>query len=260
MITFHRPDFQRVLLAYLAATRVRLHTSKRLAHFTQPPPAVPDAPFELTFSDGTTAHCDFLVGADGLKSVVRTGMLRAAAAELHAEGKHADAEETLRGIAPRWSGTMAYRTTVPADVLRARCPGHRALDAPYVVGRVRSQPRRSAFAHESPGAVPREELCTCAPPRPAPRRALTARMQQVTTYPIARGALVNVGAFTACYEREGTPFDAPWVQDVPRDALRADFAHWEPEVQALFDVRPPDRKSTRLNSSHSGESRMPSSA
>ncbi|KIP07412.1 hypothetical protein PHLGIDRAFT_47961, partial [Phlebiopsis gigantea 11061_1 CR5-6] len=194
MITFHRPDFQRVLLAHLATTRTRLHTRKRLAHFTQP--ATPDAPIELTFADGATARCDLLVGADGLKSVVRAGMLRAAAAELHAQGHHADAEEALRGVAPRWSGTTAYRATIPTDVLRARCPGHRVLDAPYVY---------------------------------------LGRNAQVTTYPIARGALVSVAACTASYEREGTSFDAPWVQDVPRDTLRADLALWEPEVQALFD-------------------------
>ena len=36
--------------------------------------------------------------------------------------------------------------------------------------------------------------------------------------------------------------------------------HYEPDALAVPEVVDIDRKSTRLNSSHSGESRMPSSA
>ena len=59
----------------------------------------------------------------------------------------------------------------------------------------------------------------------------------MTVYPIARGTLVNFAAFTARYDRENTALDGPAVVDVPRDAFLQDFAGWEPEVQALLDVR-----------------------
>ena len=53
-----------------------------------------------------------------------------------------------------------------------------------------------------------------------------------------------------------------WVQYATRDAalaLRALPADGAPRIELGFDVRA-DRKSTRLNSSHSSVSRMPSSA
>lgn len=59
----------------------------------------------------------------------------------------------------------------------------------------------------------------------------------MTIYPIACGKLVNFAAFTACYERENTDFDGPSVEDVPRAQFVKDFESWEPEIQALLDVR-----------------------
>ena len=61
----------------------------------------------------------------------------------------------------------------------------------------------------------------------------------MTIYPIARGTLVNIAAFTSRYDLEDTPLDGPSVVDVPREEFLQDFARWEPEVQALLDVRPP---------------------
>ena len=48
------------------------------------------------------------------------------------------------------------------------------------------------------------------------------------------------------------------VGAVRGDASKSPWVHW-PRYDAIM-VLPTDRKSTRLNSSHSGESRMPSSA
>ena len=49
----------------------------------------------------------------------------------------------------------------------------------------------------------------------------------------------------------------PFAADIPVSLLVA--VHFEQRVERL-EVGGEDRKSTRLNSSHSGESRMPSSA
>ena len=68
-------------------------------------------------------------------------------------------------------------------------------------------------------------------------------LQEMTIYPIARGTLINFAAFTARYDLENTVLDAPWVQDVPREQFVSDFEHWEPEVQALLDVRRSSRPS-----------------
>lgn len=152
LISLHRPDFQAALLRHLGP-RVRTHTGKRLVAFAQPPPSPPSASsssnyagfsasssapgpsssyaapdgatdgggaVRLTFADGTRAACDVLVGADGVRSAVRAGML--AGDERH----KADAV---------WSGTASYRATVSADALRRRWPGHRVLSGPYIVSR-----------------------------------------------------------------------------------------------------------------------------
>jgi hypothetical protein len=59
----------------------------------------------------------------------------------------------------------------------------------------------------------------------------------MTIYPIAQGTLVNLAAFKARYDLENTVLEAPWVQDVPQEQFVQDFADWEPEIQALLDVR-----------------------
>ena len=105
--------------------------SKRLASFTQPPSSA--QPIQLLFEDGTRATCDFLVGADGVKSTVRACMLAAVAGGLRAQGKTAEADEALRAAPPVWSGTMAYRTTIPSGVLHKRFPNHRVLSTPQLV-------------------------------------------------------------------------------------------------------------------------------
>ncbi|KAG1732596.1 hypothetical protein EDB19DRAFT_2003626 [Suillus lakei] len=82
-----------------------------------------NSPITLTFKDGSTATCDVLIGADGIKSSVRPCMLR----EL-AEGMDPDEKESvLSCINPVWSGVTAYRTLISAEKLRARCPDHRVL-------------------------------------------------------------------------------------------------------------------------------------
>ena len=134
MITFHRPDFQTILLEHLSTTSCRTHTSKRLASYsTSPHPTSSASSVHLHFQDGTTTTCDLLIGADGIKSVVRADMLRTIAAQAQSDGRTRDAEEALSSVDPVWSGVSMYRTTFPSETLSQKLPGHRVLHDPMIV-------------------------------------------------------------------------------------------------------------------------------
>lgn len=119
LLRFHRADFQKALLSHLPPSH-SAHTSKRLASYTQP--SSPCQPITLTFADGTTATCDLLVGADGLRSSTRAGIVR----ELVRSGR-VESEELA---APIWSGEVAYRALIPMEEIRASHPQHRCITTP----------------------------------------------------------------------------------------------------------------------------------
>lgn len=85
----YRADLQAVLLAAAARLRVPLFTGRRLVGLEQDKRGV-----TAQFADGSTASGTLLVGADGVRSAVRT--------LLHP------------GDAPRFTGHVAYRFLVPA--------------------------------------------------------------------------------------------------------------------------------------------------
>ncbi len=63
-------------------------------------------------------------------------MLNHKAADLRSMGKVAEADEALAAVQPKWSGTMAYRAVIPADMLRSKHPRHRVLTTPHIVGAI----------------------------------------------------------------------------------------------------------------------------
>ncbi|TBU57688.1 FAD/NAD(P)-binding domain-containing protein [Dichomitus squalens] len=191
LLAFHRPDFHGVVLRHLSS-QCRTHTGKRLvsySHTSSPQPAT-----KLYFRDGTTATCDVLIGADGVKSAVRSALVRELAGIVRAEGKVEEAQRLLAAGAPKWSGTVAYRALIPAEILRQRAPQHQVLNRPML------------YLGEN---------------------------SELTVYPIARGTFINFAAFRSRYDLEGSSFDRPWVQDVSQEEVLADFDGWEPEVHAL---------------------------
>ena len=126
----HRAEFHEVLLNRLPS-RCRTSTSKRLESYVQQPGAV--APIMLHFQDGSTATCDILIGADGLKSAVRKTMFQEAATWAESQHRNADATE-LRALSNLlFSGVLSYRTLIPAERLSSISPQHRALSSPVQV-------------------------------------------------------------------------------------------------------------------------------
>lgn len=125
---FHRAEFQSLLSQHLDPAIVTSHFSKRLVSYSLP--SDPSSPITLHFKDGTTATCDVLVGADGIHSATRHTLLNIAAQE--AEAKNTEdgkkfANELRGKVDPVWSGSVAYRSVIPKEVLAKINPNHPAM-------------------------------------------------------------------------------------------------------------------------------------
>lgn len=104
-----------------------IHLHKRLQSYVQPADAA--APIELQFQDGTTATCDILVGADGVRSAVRSAMYSQLADAALAAGKTEEEAARLRAYGDAvFSGYIAYRTLIRKDTLSSEAAAHRALN------------------------------------------------------------------------------------------------------------------------------------
>jgi len=101
------------LLEHLSSS-TPCHLSHRLTSYTET-----DAGIKLEFANGTTAFCDFLIGADGLNSAVRKTLL--------SEGKNWTEEEAVQNSRPLWTGIHIYRYVVNAKLIQRDSPNNRAL-------------------------------------------------------------------------------------------------------------------------------------
>ena len=121
---FHRAEFHGVLLNHLPS-RCRTLPSKRLESYFQRP----GAPIMLYFQDGSTATCDILIGADGVKSAVRRTMFHDAATWAESQHRNSDAAELRNLCMPRFSGFFANRALISAAKLSSISPQHGALSS-----------------------------------------------------------------------------------------------------------------------------------
>ena len=128
-MSFHRAEFHAALLNRLPSSCDAL-PSKRLESYTQQPG---DA-IMLRFQDGSTATCDILLGADGVKSAVRKTMLHEAASRAESQHRNADAVELRDMSEPYFSGFFCYRALIPAERLSSISSKHRALSSGVQVG------------------------------------------------------------------------------------------------------------------------------
>lgn len=118
-LSFHRADVQQVLLKHISS-RVHVHLNRRLIEHYETTDGV-----QLKFKNGDSATCDLLIGADGVNSVVRKGLL----AKVY-NLNEAEAAEEAR---PLWSGTIVYRSLIESDAIKREIPDHPCLMKPMVV-------------------------------------------------------------------------------------------------------------------------------
>ncbi|KAI0277466.1 salicylate hydroxylase [Russula aff. rugulosa BPL654] len=189
MMTFHRAEFHGAILNRLPSS-CGTFPSKRLESYTQQPG---DA-ILLRFQDGSTATCDILLGADGVKSAVRKTMLHEASSWPESQQRNADAAELRSLSEPHFSGFFSYRALIPAEKLSSISPQHQALSSgiQYI-----------------------------------------GKNMLLAVYPISRGRFVNFSANEYHPHEEGTHLEGPWVTEVNPSSVQSLFDGWEKEVDEL---------------------------
>ncbi|KAL1666581.1 hypothetical protein GGF50DRAFT_50279 [Schizophyllum commune] len=204
----HRADFQTVLVARLKKLgRDNVVCSKRLASYTDASSSsgcssslLLDSSSSCIASHGTVATCDVLIGADGLKSRVRVGMMERMVSEAtrqaRAEAGQTDADALAAAAHPVWSGFAAYRVLISADKLRERAPEHSLLSNPMLY-----------FG---------KDAC-------------------IVGYSIQNGACLNVIFFTFDPAQEHGVHPGEWMRKAAKAEFAGAFEGWEPEVQAMLD-------------------------
>ncbi|KAJ7581793.1 hypothetical protein C8J56DRAFT_1006031 [Mycena floridula] len=102
---YHRAQLLSLLVSLLPkeVQEEHIHFKKRLSRYDQ---GTAGTPIVLYFADDTTAECDILIGADGIKSPTRHGIFAERAA---LEPDETRKERILKWSVPRWTGMVAYR-------------------------------------------------------------------------------------------------------------------------------------------------------
>ncbi|RPD62093.1 FAD/NAD(P)-binding domain-containing protein [Lentinus tigrinus ALCF2SS1-7] len=192
--TFHRAALQKILIEQVQSTHT-IHLRKRLASYAQSK----DGPIELRFQDGTTATCDLLLAADGVRSAVRASMYSQLADAASTSGKADEAAELRTYVEPVFSGTIIYRTIIRLDDLPEEA---------------KAQP----VFHKQGMTL----YC--------------GKNKHLVTYPIYQGQskVLNVAAPVTIAGQEGTIHPGPHTASVSKEELAQYYAGWEPDVQELM--------------------------
>ena len=102
-----------------------IHTSKRLTSYE----TENTGSIVLSFADGSVAHADVLVGADGIRSATRTTLFNG----LSMSVDPSEAAQYKKFIEPKWSGILAYRCFVQLDKFKEKYPEHQSLSKIKIV-------------------------------------------------------------------------------------------------------------------------------
>ncbi|KAJ7717963.1 hypothetical protein B0H16DRAFT_1798522 [Mycena metata] len=114
-LSLHRPTLLEILQSKLS-TDCKIYTSKRLVGYS----ASAGEAITLSFSDGSTATADIIVGADGVHSATRASLFGLLG---HGYKQYA---------APTFNGTIVFRGMVPKSKMVATFPQHTGLESPKV--------------------------------------------------------------------------------------------------------------------------------
>ncbi|KAF9043792.1 FAD/NAD(P)-binding domain-containing protein [Hymenopellis radicata] len=199
MHTVHRAELQHALLKKLSGSSHTIHLSKRLQSYTREP----SGKLQLTFSDGSLASCDILIGADGIKSVVRRQLMHDEAEVARRRGDARGAEDILASIEPTWTGSIAYRALVPPSRLIQKDADTRRLVVPQ---------------------CPTQYV---------------GKNANMIVYPVSQrdsedDGLINMVVFHTQPELEGSVYEGPWSAQVDTTQWLHSpyFDQWEPEAKA----------------------------
>lgn len=135
--SYHRAEFLSILCSQIPS-HYRTHFGRRLVSYSCSSSSdadVDDDEITLQFKDGSTATCDVLVGADGVKSAVRRTMFSRLAAACEQENGTGRKEKFERCVDAQWSGITIYRALIERETLEAHVQGagHCSLVSPVYV-------------------------------------------------------------------------------------------------------------------------------
>ncbi|KAF8558624.1 FAD/NAD(P)-binding domain-containing protein [Imleria badia] len=119
----HRQQMVAILERNLPAS-CTVHSKKQLVNYmeAEQEDVHSRSPIILEFADGTTATTDVLIGADGIRSVVRKTMFEAAS-----KGDGADKTELKQYMDATFTGISVYRSLISAEPLGKENPEHTSL-------------------------------------------------------------------------------------------------------------------------------------
>ncbi|KAG1745182.1 hypothetical protein EDB19DRAFT_1906310 [Suillus lakei] len=162
-----------------------MHFSKRLTKYDMQS----QGSLVLHFADDSTATADVLVGADGLHSAVRKTLFESIDPGI------VDPSRIRHYSDPSWTGTLVYRTVVPAEKLSKVDPNNAAL---------------------------KDFLIFC------------GKGKHIVSFPVSQGTQINVVAFVSDEQKAGTHFEGHWVSDVTLEEVEEAYQDFEPDVRRLL--------------------------
>ncbi|KAF8580781.1 FAD/NAD(P)-binding domain-containing protein [Ramaria rubella] len=198
----HRSQFIDLLVELLSETkRVNIHFGKRCISFKQRlTSATKDDnlnkdPVTIQFLDGSSATCDVLVGCDGIKSAVRGELVYGSTTGVTNGGTPGTVGDLKRFVGTSFCGTVAYRTLVKPEELRAVAGEHSAITT---------------------------------------RKMYCGKGKHIVTYPVGGGKFLNFLAYSSDPARQADWGKGSWVVEANKEELLEQFQDFEPEVQALL--------------------------